>query len=212
MKKAFLDVVNNPVKCINILDTVFNKIKPQTLHKPFFRGVFSKHDLKNYKKGSIITFDDFLSTSLSPSASISYQKCGKTACCILVFHISNKLPFYPLQSWMKGSKPILQYNKQVVSPDVDHEILLPRNTSWKIIKKYKTAFNANQAVSCSYANIEKTQKEQVTVYELVFMPYATPAPLKALDENSFHYIHDEKRDIYIVKDYFALHNKHKLIV
>jgi len=147
------------------IDSIFKKIKdtlpPFSL--PLFRGIQIKKELKPNKIGSNITFSDYLSTSINPGIAFKYQNCGKQPCCILVLHINDKVPYIPLY---KNNTSLYK-----------HEVLLPRNTSWKIIKKYKTSIDYNQAATCPYDDIKKTIKRKITVYELKAIPYKYPDDL-----------------------------------
>lgn len=159
IEKSFIDVLNKPLFVAQHIDSIFDKIKNKypRLALPLFRGIQMRKTLKPSKIGSIIKFSDYLSTSISPSVAINYQGCGKYPCCIMVLHITNKVPYIPLY---KNPKMLEK-----------HEVLLPRNTSWRIVKKYKSSIDLNQGLVCNYDDIIKTQKKKITIYELKAIKY-----------------------------------------
>jgi hypothetical protein len=171
--------MNNPIKHINILDDVFKKReldKIEWLKIPLFRGINGNKRLKGLKNGQVFTFREFLSTSISPSVAFDFQGCGEKACCILIFHIDDKIPYIPLYWDLKPSK--------YMSSSDEHEILLPRSTSWKLIDKYKVAMDFDNSTKCSYKNITKSVKRKITVYEFQGLDYVLPeTPLKTLEKN-----------------------------
>lgn len=159
LEQAFFDTINKTVTEGAQIDSIFKKMKDyQPFTLPLFRGIDVKTDLKPNKIGSIITFPDFLSTSINPGVAFAYQECGQNPCCILVLHVNDKIPYIPLA----------QTNNKIYNSK--HEVLLPRATSWKIIKKYKTSIDINLAVTCKYKDVQK----KITVYELKAMAYKYP--------------------------------------
>lgn len=149
LKKDYEDIINESIKYIYILDGIFQKAKKYTLKYPLFRGIESENEIKDNKIGSIITFKELLSTSFSPYIAWKFQRCGKTPCCMFILRITNPLPHIPIYTYLQDNNMTF-YN--------EHEILLPRNTTWKVIKKYKTNIDINQGLECLYKDIKNSKK------------------------------------------------------
>jgi hypothetical protein len=106
--------------------------------------------------------------------------------------ISDKIPYIPLYGQLK-------YKYQ--SFGNEHELLLPRGTSWKVTKKYSISLDLNKAYLCSYDRvIKRKQNHKITVYELSAMQYKPPAKLKELTDDEY----SSSMNIYVKKKYSSL--------
>lgn len=205
----FLEFLNKPIKQIHNIDSVFQKIiKNNISHKleiPLFRGI--KKRTTKMKKGTTITFSEYLSTTISPSVAFDFQGCGRKPCCIFIFHTNGKIPYIPLNGWkLKPSKYDNFFNDEC-------EILLPRSTSWKIIDKYKVEMDYNSAIKCTYSDIDKSKHRNITVYELEALPYNIPeSSFTCLDKESFYsYNYESKRNKipFLVMNALSIHQPEK---
>lgn len=191
--KVFIEHVNKPLKTINHIDDVFSKIKKRKLQHLLYRGIDSKKDITGIKKGSTITFNEFLSTSLSESTAYKFQNCGEHPCCIFILKVTDKMPYLPLYK-------NLQYKNESLKNE--HEVLLPRETSWQVIKKYSIPLDLNRAALCSYDDIIK-KNNKITVYELSSLHYKPPEKLKLLDYDKYQrsiYAYVSKKNITFIKN------------
>jgi hypothetical protein len=192
MLEIFIEIINEPIKQINELDDIFAKVKKRKLDVLLYRGIDIKHDLKNIKKGSRITFNEFLSTSVSQATAYTFQSCGDSPCCIFIMKITDKIPYIPLYGQLK-------YKYQ--SYGNEHEILLPRGTSWKVTKKYSIPLDLNKAYLCNYDRmIDRKRKQKITVYELSAIQYNFPAKLKEMTDKEYY----NSMNIYVKKKYSTL--------
>jgi hypothetical protein len=177
MQEIFIEIMNQPIKNVNILDSIFNKLKKYKslstgLNIPLYRGLIIPSP--KYKLGSIVKFPEFISTSISKSIAFSFQNCGDTPCCIYIFHLNDNIPFIPL-SWNMEFK--------YMTATDEHEFLLPRNTSWKLVKKYKITMKAEDNLHCNYDKIKKHPK--IDVYEFEGIKYEYPQAIKELTNEMF---------------------------
>jgi hypothetical protein len=96
--------------------------------KDLFRGVKGGNSFLDYKIGDRIEFNYFLSTSITPFLALFYTDLSnkdvsdEALCCLLV---------------LKG------YKEKVIYCGVADEILLPRNTKWKLTKITIKKLNKN---------------------------------------------------------------------
>jgi len=184
--------MNEPIKQVNEMDEIFSKVKKRKLDVPLYRGIDIKRDLKNIKKGSTITFNEFLSTSISQATAYNFQSCGDSPCCIFIMKIGDKIPYIPLYGQLK-------YKYQ--SFGNEHEMLLPRGTSWKVTKKYSIPLDLNKAYLCSYDRVIKRKRnKKITVYELSAVQYKPPAKLKELTDDKYY----KSMNIYVKKKFSSL--------
>jgi hypothetical protein len=190
--KIFIEIINEPIKQINELDDIFAKVKKRKLDVLLYRGIDIKRDLKNIKKGSRITFNEFLSTSVSQATAYTFQSCGDSPCCIFIMKVTDRIPYIPLYGQLK-------YKYQ--SFENEHEILLPRGTSWKVTKKYSIPLDLNKAYLCSYDRVIKRKRNQtITVYELSATQYTPPTKLKELTNDEYY----KSMNIYVKKKYSTI--------
>ena len=197
MKEIFIDIMNQPIRYINSLDTVFNQLqKNKRLYEgfkiPLFRGLITESP--KYKVGSIINFPEFLSTSISKSTAYEFQKCGETPCCIYIFHLNDNIPFIPIDYDMK------YINIRATS---EHEILLPRNTYWKLVKKYKATINPEDTLTCTYERIKGRKK--IYTYEFEAVEYKQPQAIQELN-NDILYDHMFDKNYNNNPNFFTLKN------
>lgn len=165
-------MINKPISSINILDSIFDKLIPQTLSYPLFRGIPRViPNLKNKKVGDEVTFSEYLSTSLSPSTAWSFQDCGSKPCCIFVFTLQKNIPFIPIY---------VDSDHKSSNFQSEHEILLPRGIVWKITRKYKTSIDINQTITCSYSDIENSKRKLINVYQMEISKYDKPLVIKPI--------------------------------
>lgn len=69
--------------------------------------------------------------------------------------------------------------KNITAQD-EHEILLPRNISWKLVKKYKSAiYTFEDTITCTCENIRHSQKHKI-VYEFSAMSYKQPHAIEEM--------------------------------
>lgn len=170
--QVYVDMSNKTLLDIAHIDNVFAKVPKSKFRAPLFRGVDVKDDFLTSKSvGDTHTFDDFLSTSLSPSTAWRFQKCGTTPCCIFIFRTSRVLPMLPLH-WGNNFDKITMTD--------EHEILLPRGTTWKIEKKYKSSISFNHAITCEYDKIQASKAQPVQVYEFSFVSHPKPKRIEPL--------------------------------
>jgi hypothetical protein len=154
------------LKQAQLLDNAFRS--SPSLHSgiilpTLFRGIGRTHAPKesysNWKIGTDLKFPTYMSTSLSPSVAWEFQGCGKKPCCLMVLRIN------PL---LTRHIPWLYINTQILygprgNIDDEHEILLPRNTMWRLMKKYPATLNPDSALGCTFADIDHANP--VMIYE-----------------------------------------------
>jgi hypothetical protein len=104
------EIVKNLDYCIKNSNIVYDK--------DLFRGIYGDSSFLDYKIGDNIEFTSFLSTSFLPFLPLVYSYMGENIghgnrCCLLV---------------LKNYKGKVLYKKS------EDEILLPRNTIWKLVK------------------------------------------------------------------------------
>jgi hypothetical protein len=122
-----------------------------------FRGI--KHERYNeWVVGETMLFPTYMSTSLSPSVAWTFQGCGTKPCCLFVL----KIPKGKRSSLPWIFVPDLHDNR-----DMEYEVLLPRNTRWKLTKKYAALVNPDSAINCSFQTISAAHP--VTIFECTFV-------------------------------------------
>jgi len=192
------DIVNNSVwrslkrqlKHVQNIDDAFYKsasISNNISLPLLFRGVNETKQIYNsWEIGEEMRIPTYLSTSMSPTVAWKFQTCGNRPCCMFVLRIPKRkmIPWLYLNYTVergpfRGPMDLMD----------EHEILLPRNTVWKLVKKYETSISPNSGLWCSYSEIKKTQKPEnmVTVFECEFISYSF---------GSLHFPDDTKKTVF----------------
>jgi hypothetical protein len=108
-----------------LVESLDNALKKSTIYynKRLYRGINDDKFIHKYKLGDTITFSSYLSTSYVPAkALVSY---AGLECCMIVFD-NNKYP--------------------VLFGPIEDEIILPRETTWKLAKIKEIELTKNSSV------------------------------------------------------------------
>jgi hypothetical protein len=143
-----------------------------------YRGIKPKPErYDSWNVGETMLFPTYMSTSLSPSVAWTFQGCGEKPCCIFVLVIPEnkraKLPWIYIPdhsiSRARDAKSAKDNNMRRDERDMEHEVLLPRNTQWKLTKKYTARISPDSAVQCSFKKISDASDRPITVFECTFV-------------------------------------------
>ena len=106
-----------------------------------YKGTYLPANLINKKPGSIITFGEYLSTTINPKVSFSFMEPGdkqdaQLEPVLLLIRGYDNRPYICLD-WQAVATLKMEKLKFTANHD-EYEIMIPRGCSFKVIKKYKT--------------------------------------------------------------------------
>lgn len=174
--KAIMRAFQHQIRRIHYLDSALDAASiaipggiPASI-PVLFRGIPPKPEkYGSWNIGEEKTFPTYLSTTLSPDIALRFQirKNSNATCCIFVLMIP---PAHRADlKWLYMRESIDRRNRRE-SSDKDHfeyEILLPRNTRWKLTRKYqaymspeyKKKGHALTIFECTYVGCEFKEVE-----------------------------------------------------
>lgn len=156
--------INPYYNAIIQLDKIFRKqtvpklksIHPDNPKVILYKGTKAPQTLTAKRPGSLITFNEFLSTSLTPEIAIMFMGIQETKMdqVLFIIHGYESNP-YIYVDWEPTRTGVMKDMKYTPYGD-EYEVLLPRGCQFKIIKKYRTTdYNSY------YGNIE-LDKHKIT--------------------------------------------------
>lgn len=210
LKLAFINQIQNfynkIINDINNIDFIFKKAPVTREVYQVFRGI-SFHDeniekefenqLKKLKKGEKYIFKNYLSTSLMNTIALSYidsqfSNSRVAKCCLFKILIPKNKKFLFLDS--------KQFTNKIERNEYSHlgseyEILLPRNSTLKFVRKYP--IKGNIPVECKINNSRKSIND-IMVYEMKYIGVITdiePISKNSINDFSKFYYEVSQNDI-----------------
>jgi hypothetical protein len=168
------------IKNITVLDDLFLKAPKTSEELVVFRGMKfitpkleekMQSQLRKLRKGDLMTFKNYLSTSLLNQVALDFLNSHFTdkkeaKCCLFKITIPKNTRVLYLDSDLTGFKFLKSKNegiRQILFSE--YEILLPRSCQLKFVKTY--TISGKIPVSCKLENIKKGCITDVLVYEFI---------------------------------------------
>lgn len=171
-KNSYLDII----KKIQILDKIFLKTPKLNTDVVVYRGVYEnvgdtmQGKLKNIKKGDIINFENYISTSMNPKISLGFTTStnmkSKEKCCFFKINIPKKNRVLFLDTKNVGFSS--HHNNDKIYPGSwEYEIVLPRSCLLKFIKMYTLPGTIPHEINTK--NLKKSKISSYVVYEFDYL-------------------------------------------